>query len=248
MTVVMFETITLGLQRIVVFIFNLLPCATGGNYLRHVSVVNRQGHGKRILIQQLTVCRADRGKFAPVTIKRIIGIGQGRGSNIAIGFCFVLFSCPSFMHYGFNNTVKSQIINSFVQRFMRVRFAGQDEFKSLGQQRPAKGFVTVQIITEYRRAQRGILGLPRLSSQRREALISQSCFSWPSWGLINSGASGMTLSLPGLTSTGVTTVCADSRLCRCCAFYTNSADPGVLLRKSIAFHPMPAVIDCLRYE
>ena len=47
---------------------------------------------------------------------------------------------------------------------------------------------------------------PCSASQRLAALSSQSCFSLPSWGVTNSGASGMTFSQPGLTSTGVTTV------------------------------------------
>src|SRR5664280_3129654 len=68
MTVVMLETIALGLKRIIVFIFNLPPCATRGNHLRHVGVVNRQGRGKRISVQYLTVCCAGSGDLAPVCL------------------------------------------------------------------------------------------------------------------------------------------------------------------------------------
>ena len=65
MTKVMLEAIALGLQRIIVFIFNLPSCAAGGNHLRHAGVVNRQGRGESISIQYLTLCRTG-GYFAPV--------------------------------------------------------------------------------------------------------------------------------------------------------------------------------------
>ncbi len=38
------------------------------------------------------------------------------------------------------------------------------------------------------------------------AAFSQSCFSWPSCGVMNSGSRGITRGLPGATMTGVTTV------------------------------------------
>ena len=58
MTVVMLKAIALGLQGIIVFIFNFPPCAPRGNHRCHVGVVNRQGRGERIPIQDLTVCCA----------------------------------------------------------------------------------------------------------------------------------------------------------------------------------------------
>ena len=50
MTEVMLEAIALGLQRIIVFIFNLPPGAPRGNHLRHVDLVNRQGRGEGISV------------------------------------------------------------------------------------------------------------------------------------------------------------------------------------------------------
>ncbi len=41
---------------------------------------------------------------------------------------------------------------------------------------------------------------PCLANQRLTALRSQSCFSAPSWGAMNSGANGTTLEWPGVTT------------------------------------------------
>jgi hypothetical protein len=38
---------------VIVFIFNLPPCATRGNHLNNVAVLNRQERGERISIQLL---------------------------------------------------------------------------------------------------------------------------------------------------------------------------------------------------
>jgi hypothetical protein len=44
---------------------------------------------------------------------------------------------------------------------------------------------------------------PHRSIHLFAAAFSQSCFSWPSWGLMSSGGSGMTQLLPGCTIAGV---------------------------------------------
>ena len=65
MTEVMLEVIALGLERIIVFIFNLPPGTPRSNDLSDVGIVNRQGRGERISVEYLTVCRAG-GDLAPV--------------------------------------------------------------------------------------------------------------------------------------------------------------------------------------
>ena len=96
--------------------------------------------------------------------------------------------------------------NPIVNRGVRGRLADQDESQPQPQrlQGAAKRLVAVEIVAEDGRLQvadvRAVPGQPRWAT-----LSSQSCFSAPSWGCTNSGASAMTfltLSLPGFTSTG----------------------------------------------
>ncbi len=59
--------------------------------------------------------------------------------------------------------------------------------------------------------ERTLIGLPTLRQGRPRGAgtaVSQSCVSCPSWGTMNSGSRGMTRLCPGVTTTGVTTVCA----------------------------------------
>lgn len=67
MAVVMLEAIAIGFQRIVVFIFNFPPCTPRSGYFRDVGAINRQGGGKRISVQHLSIVRAG-GDLTPQTM------------------------------------------------------------------------------------------------------------------------------------------------------------------------------------
>jgi len=81
MTEVVLEVIALGLQRIIVFIFNLPPCAARGNHCCNVDIVNRQGCGEGISIQYLTFFCAI-GDFATVHEQCVIGIAQWHSTGV----------------------------------------------------------------------------------------------------------------------------------------------------------------------
>src|SRR4051794_21041505 len=81
---------------------------------------------------------------------------------------------------------------------MRGGFAGQNEIAACVLDRRGPGLTGEQIVAQEDRAEvfqgRAMAGQPAFS-----ALRSQSCFSAPSWGAMNSGGKGRTCWWPGAT-------------------------------------------------
>ena len=73
--IVVLEVIALGLQRIVVFIFDLPSAAPGRDDLQHGPVIERQGRRKGVVIEHVTVLIGG-GEFAPVNLQGVISIPQ----------------------------------------------------------------------------------------------------------------------------------------------------------------------------
>jgi hypothetical protein len=143
-------------------------------------------------------------ELTPIHHQGVVSVAQRHRTNIPIGVDLMALAGPPFTDQGFNAAATLQKLDPLIQQRMGVGFAHQDEFRSLRQQVPAKGFMAVQVIAEHGHTQ-GAYSLPQRPSQRLAASSSQSCFAWPSRGCTNSGTSGITLSQPGLTTTGVST-------------------------------------------
>ena len=70
------------------------------------------------------------------------------------------FASPPFTDQGFNAAATLQKLDPLIQQRMGLGFAHQDEFKSLPQQLPAKGFMAVQVIAEHGYTQGSVLAPP----------------------------------------------------------------------------------------
>src|ERR671915_363113 len=199
----MLEVIAFGFQGVVVLVFNLPPAAPGGNHLHDVGILYRMRGGKRIVVHHLTIQGGGR-ELTPIHHQGVVSVPQRHRTNIPIGIDLMAFASPPFTDPGFNAAATLQnSTHSYSSGWdwgLHTRMnsnpcANNSRQKGSWQYRSSPSTVTPK----------EAYSLPQRPNQRLAALISPSCFAWPSWGRTNSGASGITLSQPGLTTTGVST-------------------------------------------
>ena len=111
MTEVMFEVVTLGFQGIIVFVFNLPPRPPWSNHLSHIAIVNGQGGGECIPIQNLAV--SARVVISHPFTRNASSVSR-KGANITVGVYFVMFAGPAFVRHRFDNAIAVQVINPFI--------------------------------------------------------------------------------------------------------------------------------------
>ena len=150
--VVVLEVVALGLQGVVVFVFDFPASAPGRDDRGHVAVVERQGGRKGVVVQHLAV-HVGGGELAPVDRERVIGIAQGDGCRVAVSVRLAALAAPARAGHGADGAGTLQVRHPLGGDGMGLRLADQDEVESLGLHGAAKRLVAVEVIAEDDRLQ-----------------------------------------------------------------------------------------------
>ena len=164
--VVVLEVITLGFQGVVVFVFDLPPAASGGNHLRHLAVIERQGRCKAVVIQHVAFFIGG-GELAPIDQQGVIPIAEGNRLRVAIGVDLAPLAGPPPADHGVDGPAPVQKLDPFGHEGMGRRLADQDEAESPLQRLAAERFVAVQVIPQERDPERTIVVAPGGASAGR---------------------------------------------------------------------------------
>jgi hypothetical protein len=154
-----------------------------------------------VVVQPLVIISTGDGNFPPVDRKRVFSTALGHPVDEAILMDFSIAPVPMPQAYLLNPPTFRQKFDLFVERHMRIWHADHDEVEAWFEKQLTKRLTGVQIIP-----QQIVLtpaGCPALRlTQRLMAARSQSCFSCPSCGLMNSGSKTSTQLSSALTTTG----------------------------------------------
>src|SRR5512143_118356 len=129
MAMVVLDVVTLGFQRVVVFIFDLPSAAPGRNDLQHIPLIERQGSRKGVVIQHLTVLVSGR-ELTPVNPQGVIAIAQGNRRGVAIRVDLAPLAGPASANHAVDSAAPLQKLQPLVYIGMGLRPADEDESKS----------------------------------------------------------------------------------------------------------------------
>ena len=127
MSEIVFKMIALGLQYIVVLVFNSPACAPVSHNGFDGCFGDFKIGGESVLVDQFASIFAGEGQFAPVDLQCRLVSTQSKLVGIAIGADFSVASKPFSYNFRPSNSLSSQKINGFVQVGMRIRLADQNE-------------------------------------------------------------------------------------------------------------------------
>ena len=127
MSEVMFNVIALGLQYIVVLVFNFPACAPISQNGFDSCPSDFKISGESVFVDQFTGIFTDNSQFALVDLQRRLVSTQSEFVGIAIGVDFSVASKPFSYNFHPYNSLSRQKIDCFVQVGVRIRFAYQNE-------------------------------------------------------------------------------------------------------------------------
>ena len=95
MSEIVFQVVTLGFQRVVVFVFHLPPGASRLHNRCHGLVGDPMVCGKGIFIELLAIGTGD-GDFTPINQQCIVIVAQRHLIEVAVSINFLSFARPPF--------------------------------------------------------------------------------------------------------------------------------------------------------
>ena len=153
---VVFEVIALGLERVVVLVFDLPPGAARGDDRGHVLLGDFEVGHPTVAVNDFAVV-VGHGHFAPVDLQGVLAFGQRNRVGVAIGIGVEVGPDFDARVYGAQLGPLQQV-DPVVERGMGVGLADEDEVKAVQQGAPAKGLMGVNVIAQQDGPQRRVLG------------------------------------------------------------------------------------------
>jgi len=156
MAEVVFEVVALGLEGVVVLVFDFPPGASRGDDGGYVLVGDFEIGDKAIEIDHLAVMVGHR-HFAPVDLEGIVAFGQRHAVGVTVGIGVEVGADLDPRRDGAQVRPLQQV-DPVVERGVGVRLADEDKVKALQLGAPAKGLVGVNVVAQQDGLERRVLG------------------------------------------------------------------------------------------
>ena len=162
---IVFEVIALGLEGVVIFVFNLPPCAPSGRDWFDAGVGDDMGCCPGIAVCFFTVLRGG-DKLAPVDHQRIIAVAQGHLIHVAVSVGEPILAVPTGAHNRMHGAVANEIIDPFVEYLMGIGLARKNKIGFVLEDALAMRLVTIQVVAQISDAPCAVVRAPLFKPTR----------------------------------------------------------------------------------
>src|SRR5256885_4662075 len=144
---VMFEMVALGLEHVVVFVFNLPPSTPGLGHLGHVRHTETVIGDKGVVIELFARFGIDHGHLDPIDRERWLPVLQQDILDEVIADHFRQATLPVTLFILGDCTLGLPKGQAFIKLGMRGRLTHQDKVEPLMESQRTKWLLTIEIIT-----------------------------------------------------------------------------------------------------
>ena len=145
---VMFEMVALGLEDVVVFVFNLPPSTAGLGHFGHVCHTETVIGDKGVVVELCGRFGIDYGHLDPIDRERVLTVLQQDLIDEAIDGHFRQTPFPTPLFTLGDGTLGLPKGQAFIQLGMRIRLTHQDKVETLVERQRTKRLLAVEIIAQ----------------------------------------------------------------------------------------------------